>query len=84
MKLESTNQHCFIYKTEELLIELLGGVRPETDPCYRFTMYLIWRIILYNGTQVEKFVRRVAEKLAISDITSHLEEYRRSPAKIHK
>jgi len=40
---------------------------------------------LYNDTQVEKFVRRVAEKLetgsialtkAIADITSQLEEYR--------
>src|SRR5690606_29353196 len=40
---------------------------------------------LYNDTQVEKFVRRVAEKLetgsialtkAISDITSKLEQYR--------
>ena len=27
MKLETTNPHCFTYKTEELLIELLGGVR---------------------------------------------------------
>ena len=40
---------------------------------------------LYNDTQVEKFVRRVAEKLetgsiavtkAIADITSQLEQYR--------
>lgn len=29
MKLETTNPHCFICQTEELLIELLGGVRIE-------------------------------------------------------
>jgi hypothetical protein len=29
MKLATTNPHCFTYKTEELLIELLGG---EYDP----------------------------------------------------
>lgn len=27
MILNTTNPHCFTYKTEELLIELLGGVR---------------------------------------------------------
>jgi hypothetical protein len=30
MILETTNRHCFTYKTIELLIELLGGVRIDT------------------------------------------------------
>jgi hypothetical protein len=106
MKLETTNPHCFTYKTDELLIELLGGVRVEGLDRMRVTMkvtivsrkhagYLTnpelaglsvrHNLDLYNDTQVEKFVRRVAEKLetgsiavtkAIADITSQLEQYR--------
>lgn len=29
MKMNTENANCFIYETEELLIELLGGVRIE-------------------------------------------------------
>ena len=29
MELNTTNPHCFTYKTEEILIELLGGVRVD-------------------------------------------------------
>jgi hypothetical protein len=103
MKIETTNPHCFTYKTGELLIELLGGIRIDTLDRMRVTMkvtvinrkhadYLTipelavrHNLDLYNDTQVEKFVRRVAEKLetgsivltkAISDVTSQLEQYR--------
>ena len=106
MELNTTNPHCFTYKTEELLIELLGGVRIDTLDRMRVTMKVTvvnrkhagylnnpelaglsvrHNLDLYNDTQVEKFVRRVAEKLetgsiavtkAIDDITSQLEEYR--------
>ena len=106
MTLETTNPHCFTYKTDELLIELLGGIRIDTLDRMRVTIkvsvvnrkhtgYLNneelaglsvrHNLDLYNDTQVEKFVRRVAEKLetgsialtkAIADITSQLEEYR--------
>jgi len=106
MKLDTTNPHCFTYMTDELLIELLGGVRVEGLDRMRVTMkvtvinrkhagYLTnpelaglslrHNLDLYNDTQVEKFVRRVAEKLetgsialtkAIADITSQLEQYR--------
>src|SRR5690606_22566797 len=92
--------------TEELLIELLGGIRVDGLDRMRVTMkvtvinrkhatYLSnpelaglsvrHNLDLYNDTQVEKFVRRVAEKLetgsiavtkAIADITSQLEQYR--------
>ena len=113
MTLNTTNPHCFPYQTDELLIELLGGVRVETLDRMRVTIkvtvvnrkhagYLAnpelaglsvrHNLDLYNDTQVEKFVRRVAEKLetptmsgqagiialtkAIAEITSQLEEYR--------
>lgn len=106
MTLETTNPHCFTYETEELLIELLGGVRVDGLDRMRVTIKVTvvnrkhagylnneelaglsvrHNLDLYNDTQVEKFVRRVAEKLetgsigltkAIADITSQLEEYR--------
>ncbi len=113
MELNTTTPHCFIYQREELLIELLGGVRVEGLDRMRVTIkvtvvnrkhagYLTnpelaglsvrHNLDLYNDTQVEKFVRRVAEKLetpplaeqagsisvtrAIADITSQLEQYR--------
>ena len=106
MELQTTNPHCFTYQTEELLIELLGGIRIDGLDRMRVTIkvtvvnrkhagYLTnpelaglsvrHNLDLYNDTQVEKFVRRVAEKLetgsialtkAIADITSQLEQYR--------
>lgn len=106
MELSTTNPHCFTYQTDELLIELLGGVRIEVLDRMRVTIkvtvvnrkhagYLTnpelaglsvrHNLDLYNDIQVEKFVRRVAEKLetgsialtkAIADITSQLEQYR--------
>lgn len=102
MNTENTN--CFIYETEELLIELLGGIRVEGLDRMRVTMKVSvvnrkhlhytneladlairHNLDLYNDTQVEKFVRRVAEKLevgsialtkVIAEITSELEVYR--------
>ncbi len=106
MELNTTNPHCFTYKTDELHIELLGGVRVEGLDRMRVTMkvtvinrkhneYLSnpelaglsvrHNLDIYNDTQVEKFVRRVAERLetgsialtkVIADITSQLEQYR--------
>ena len=106
MKLNTTNPHCFTYKTDELQIELLGGIRIDTLERMRVTIKVTvvnrkhtgylnneelaglsvrHNLDLYNDTQVEKFVRRVAEKLetgsialtkAIADITSQLEQYR--------
>jgi hypothetical protein len=106
MELNTKNPNCFTYQTDELLIELLGGVRVEGLDGMRVTMkvtvvnrkhagYLAnpeladlsvkHNLDLYNDTQVEKFVRGVADKLetgsialtkAIADITSKLEGYR--------
>ena len=106
MELNTANPHRFTYHTEELLIELLGGIRIDGLDRMRGTMKVTvvnrkhagylnnpelaglsvrHNLDLYNDTQVEKFVRRVAEKLetgsiavtkAIADITSHLDHYR--------
>jgi chromosomal replication initiation ATPase DnaA len=104
MKLNTENPNCFVYETEELLIELLGGVRIDTLDRMRVTIKVAvvnrkhakyvgelsglavrHNLDLYNDTQVEKFIRRVAEKLeigsvgltkAIADITGELEVYR--------
>ena len=38
MELNTTNPHCFNYKTDELLIELLGGVSVEGLDRMRVTM----------------------------------------------
>lgn len=106
MKLETINPHCFTYKTDELLIEMLGGVRIDTLDRMRVTIKVTvvnrkhreylnneemaglsvrHNLDLYNDTKVEKFVRRLADKLetgsiiltkAINDITSQLEEFR--------
>ena len=106
MELNTTNPNCFSYQTEELLIELLGGIRIDGLDRMRVTMkvtvlnrkhlsYLTnpelaglsvrHNLDLYNDTQVEKFIRRVAEKLetgsialtkAIADKISQLEQYR--------
>jgi hypothetical protein len=97
--LNTTNPNCFVYEAGELLIELLGGVRVDTLDRMRVTMKVMvvnrklgdeelavrHNLDLYNDIQVEKFVRRVAERLeigsiaitkAIADITSQLEAYR--------
>ena len=106
MELNTTNPNCFTYKTDELLIDLLGGVRVDGLDRMRVTIKVTvvnrkhkeymnnpelaglsvrHNLDLYNDTQVEKFVRRVAEKLetgsiaitkAIADITGQLEQYR--------
>ncbi len=38
MKMNTENANCFIYETEELLFELLGGVRIEGLDRMRVTM----------------------------------------------
>lgn len=49
MTLETTNPHCFTYKTDELLIELLGGVRIDTLDRMRVTI----KITVINRKQQE-------------------------------
>jgi hypothetical protein len=91
MELNTTNPYCFTFQTDELLIELLGGVRVDGLDRMRVTMKITvvnrkhagylsnpelaglsvrHNLDLYNDTQVEKFVRRVAEKLETGSIVS--------------
>lgn len=102
--MNTTSPHCFTYTTDELLIELLGGIRIDTLDRMRVTIKVSvtnrkhpqytsetadlavrHNLDLYNDTQLEKFIRRVAEKLevgsiavtkAIADMTTQLEAYR--------
>jgi len=89
MKLETTNPYCFTYKTEELIIELLGGVRIDGLDSMRVTIKVTvgnrkhkeylnneelaglsvrHNLDLNNDTQVEKFVRRVAENPVVGSV----------------
>ena len=107
MNLITTNLYCFSYTIEELLTELLGGVKIDTldrmrvtykSNCSQQKIYHLHNaelaglsvrhnLDLYNDVQVEKFIRRVAEKLetgiialtkVMVGITDQLEEYRLS------
>lgn len=49
MTLETTNPNCFTYKTVELLIELLGGIRIDTLDRMRVTI----KITVINRKQQE-------------------------------
>ncbi len=83
----TTNPHCFTYTTDELLIELLGGVRIDTLDRMRVTIKVTvtkrkhpqytgmlaglavrHNLDLYNDVQVEKFIRRAAERLEVGTI----------------
>jgi hypothetical protein len=44
MELNTINSHCFIYQTEELLVELLGGIRVDELDRMRVTMKVISKI----------------------------------------
>lgn len=89
MELNTTNPYRFTYRTDELLIELLGGIRIDTLDRMRVTIKITvvnrkhkvylnndelaglsvrHNLDLYNDTQVEKFVRRVVEKLETGSI----------------
>jgi len=49
MILETANPNCFTYKIDELLIELLGGIRIDTLDRMRVTM----KVTVINRKQVE-------------------------------
>lgn len=49
MTLEALNPHCFAYKTDELMIELLGGIRIDTLDRMRVTI----KVTVINRKQQE-------------------------------
>ncbi|QMU63615.1 MAG: hypothetical protein GKR88_04505 [Flavobacteriaceae bacterium] len=94
MKLNTQNPNNYGYKTQYLDIRILGGLKLGKLESLRVTLsiqkigsmnILRHSIDLYNDNQVEKFVRRIAERLEIGtsvvrqclrELTRELENYR--------
>ena len=91
-KLNTTNADHLTYSHGMLSIAILGGIRLEGLDRMRTTLKIDveglairHHLDLYNDTQTEKLVRRVAEKLeigtsvttaALMELTDLLEQYR--------
>jgi Mn-dependent DtxR family transcriptional regulator len=93
-KLDTTNPNNYHYKTKYLEIHILGGLKTNKLESLRITLsiqklkslnILRHSIDLYNDNQVEKFVRRCAERLEVGtnvvrktlqELTHELENYR--------
>lgn len=91
-KLDTTNPDHILYKSGMLDITILGGIRLEGLDRMRVTLKIQiehqairHNLDLYNDTQVEKLIRKVAEKLevgtsvigaALNELTDLLEQYR--------
>ncbi|QTE21176.1 hypothetical protein [Polaribacter cellanae] len=96
MQLNTNNPNSYHYETTHLLIEILGGIRLNHLDRLRVTisiqkqethLKLRHNLDLYNDTQVEKLVRKIAERLeigtsivrrTIQDLINELETYRLS------
>lgn len=94
MALNTNNPNSYTYETTHLLIEILGGIRLNHLDRLRVTisiqkqethLKLRHNLDLYNDTQVEKLVRKIAERLEIGtsvvrrtlqDLINELETYR--------
>ncbi|TCP27969.1 hypothetical protein EV195_101128 [Tenacibaculum skagerrakense] len=92
--LDTTNQNNYSYDTKHLEIHVLGGLKINKLESLRVTLAITkvkntntlrHSIDLYNDNQVEKFVRRIAERLEIGtsitrkvlqELTKELENYR--------
>jgi len=90
--LDISNRHRFVYTSDDITIEILGGIRVDILDRLRVTIKIVkgeqsirHNLDLYNDTQVDKFIRKTAEKLEIgsilagkliSDLTDQLENYR--------
>ena len=93
MALDISNPDCLTYDHSPLAITVLGGIRLEGLDRMRATLKIKTEeqqavrhnLDLYNNIQVEKLIRRVAERLeigtsvitaALVDLTEELEDYR--------
>ncbi len=90
----TTNPNNYEYITKHLELHILGGIKTNKLESLRITLsiqklknnnVLRHTLDLYNDNQVEKFVRKVAERLEIGtsvvrrtlqDVTKELENYR--------
>ena len=92
--LDTSNSNNYKYTTKYLEIHILGGIKTNKLESLRITLsiqklkndnILRHTLDLYNDNQVEKFVRKVAERLEIGtsivrktlqEVTKELESYR--------
>lgn len=92
--LDTSNPNSYEYHTKHLQVNILGGLKTNKMESLRVTLsvqkpesYNILRhsLDLYNDNQVEKFTRKIAERLEIGtsvarrtlqDLTKELENYR--------
>tara|TARA_B110001450_G_C17665876_1_gene499470 strand:- start:2871 stop:4397 length:1527 start_codon:yes stop_codon:yes gene_type:complete len=92
--LDTSNPNNYEYTTKHLELHILGGIKTNKLDTLRVTLaiqkvkqenILRHTIDLYNDNQVEKFVRKVAERLEIGtslvrktlqEVTKELENYR--------
>lgn len=92
--LDTSNSNNYEYTTKHLELHILGGIKTNKLESLRITLsiqkiknhnILRHTIDLYNDNQVEKFVRKVAERLEIGtsivrktlqEVTKELENYR--------
>jgi len=92
--LNTTNPNSYEYHTKHLQVNILGGMKTNKLESLRITMsiqkpesYNVLRhsLDLYNDNQVEKFTRKIAERLEIGtsvtrrtlqDLTKELENHR--------
>ena len=93
-KLDTTHPNNYAYKTQFLEIHILGGVKTNKLESLRITLsvqkiegvnIIRHSIDLYNDNQVEKFTRKIAERLKIGtsvvrktlqELTAALENHR--------
>ncbi|MGY0408038.1 MAG: hypothetical protein ACWIPJ_06750 [Polaribacter sp.] len=93
-KLDTSNSNNYSYTTKHLEIHILGGLKTNKLESLRITLsvqkpkqhnILRHSIDLYNDNQVEKFTRKIAERLEIGtsvvrrtlqELTHELENYR--------
>jgi len=94
VSLDTSNPNCYAYTTKHIQIHILGGLKPTKLESMRVTLsiqkvkatnVLRHTIDLYNDNQLEKFTRKVAERLEIGTsvirktfqkLTAALENYR--------
>lgn len=94
MAINTENKNHFIYIEEDIQIGVLGGLNDSNLSQLHVTLKvnkvdnynaIRHNINLYNGTQVEKFIRKVSEELqirfltvrkSIINLTEELEDYR--------
>ena len=91
-QLNTHNPEHITWKHEQLLFTVLGGIRLDGLDRMRVTLKIDFKntairhnLDLYNDTQVEKLIRKTAERLsigtsyigkAIAELTNELENYR--------